>query len=89
MRKEDCHAGNKKSRPPQNLVQLLGKQPVPDDEHLDVMVKIRQQALNWMNIRPNQELTDFFWSVSLDVYNYGVMQGKRQERKRRKARRSK
>lgn len=70
-------------------MQLLGKQPVPDDEHLDVMVKIRQQTLNWMNIKPNQELTDFFWSVSLDVYNYGVMQGKRQERKRRKARRSK
>lgn len=74
---------------PPNIVQLLGKQPVPDDEHLDVMVKIRQQALTWMNIKPNQELTDFFWSVSLDVYNYGVMQGKRQERKRRKARRSK
>ena len=71
-----------------NLVAILGRVGSPSPDVLDTLREIVDAQVAKVDALPQRSERSYHLMIALDVYAYGVMQGKRIERERRRAQRS-
>ena len=71
-----------------NLVTILGQCGSPSPDVLDTLREIVDAQVAKVDALPQRNARSYHLMIALNVYAYGVMQGKRIERKRRREQRS-
>ena len=66
------------------LEQIVARSPVPDADELEAIERVMSDCIRAIDELPVKSTKSYFLWVAIGCYTFGVMQGKRAERARRK-----